>query len=153
MGDVGARSVDSADADVTQERIVLLRDDPADHHEHFAGAGRLQLFDELRHQCFVTSCLRRHTHHMDIVVHRVASHFGGGLEQGCNVHIETEISKCSGDDLGSSVVPVLAHLGHEHAGTATLLLGEAGHVSHDGLEIGIIVIGSPVYAADAADLR
>ena len=39
-----------------------------------------------------------------------------------DIDIEAQVSEGRGDDLGASVVAVLAHLGHENAGRATGLV-------------------------------
>lgn len=41
------------------------------------------------------------------------------LEQRPNVHVESQISEPRGDDLGSSIVSILTHFGHQNARTAS----------------------------------
>lgn len=43
------------------------------------------------------------------------------LEQRSNVHIEAQVSETSGDDLGTSVVTILSHLGHQQSRVSALV--------------------------------
>jgi hypothetical protein len=46
------------------------------------------------------------------------------LKERANVNIIAKISKARSDDLGTSIMTVLAHLGHKHARAATFSLGK-----------------------------
>ena len=89
---------------------------------------------------------------MHVVLHRISRHFSRGLKERSDVHVEPDIGKRRGDDFGAAVVPVLAHLGHEHARPTPLFDGERRYIGHDLLEPAIVGIGRPVHAGDRADL-
>ena len=59
---------------------------------------------------------------MHVVLHRMARHLARRLEQRADIHVEADIRKGGGDDLGAAVVAVLAHFGHQDARAPALCL-------------------------------
>ena len=83
--------------------------------------------------------------HVDVVLHRHAGGLFRGLEERAHVHVEAQVREGGGDDLHAPVVSVLAELHHEHAGPATLVLGELRPPPcRDLLEIVVAVVGGAV---------
>ena len=62
-----------------------------------------------------------HPDHVHVGVDGLAGDLGGGLEQGADVDVEAEVTEAGGDHLLAAVVAVLAHLGHQQAGTAPVV--------------------------------
>ena len=60
--------------------------------------------------------------HMDIVFNGHFSGFFGGLKEGTDIDIETDIGVGGGDHFGSTVVTVLTHFNNHNPG-ATPFLG------------------------------
>ena len=83
---------------------------------------------------------------MHVVLDRLAGRFRRGLEQRAHIHVEADIGKRSGDDLGAPVMPVLAHLADQHARPPALRLRKARDVAADFLEARIALIGRGIHA-------
>ena len=96
--------------------------------------------------------LRRHADDVHVVLDRRLGHLGGGLEERAEVDVEAEVGERRAHDLGATIVSVLAHLGHEHAGLAALGAGELGDRVTDGDEVGIVAVRRAVHTGDGAGL-
>ena len=66
---------------------------------------------------------------MDIVLDGLAGDFFRGGEHRRQVDIEADVGEGGGHHLGAAVVTVLAHLAHQHARPAAVLLNEGFSIS------------------------
>ena len=112
-----------------------------------------QLVDQLRHERLVAGRLARHADDVDVVLDGGPGDLLGRLEQRAEVDVEAEVGEGGADHLGAAVVAVLAHLGHEQARPAALLLGEGRDLGDDRREVVVALVAGAVHAGDATDLR
>ena len=61
---------------------------------------------------------------MHVVVNRILGGLFRGLKQGADVHVKADIGEGGRDDLGPTVVPVLAHFDHKHTRAAAFVICE-----------------------------
>ncbi len=92
--------------------------------------------------------LGRDADDVHIVLHRLLCRLFGRLEKRADIHIEADIGKRRGNDLGAPIVAVLAELDHEDAGPASLLLGETFHFFLNFLETFVARICRTINAGD-----
>jgi hypothetical protein len=104
----------------------------------------LQRLDQLRRQGLVPGRLAGDADHVHVVVDGVLRGLFRGLEQRAHIHVEADIGKGRGDHLGAPVVPVLAHLDHQHARAPALRLGEGLDVLLDRGEALVALVGRAV---------
>jgi hypothetical protein len=112
---IGAGTKNGGNAVVVQILIVLARHDAANHYHNILGALRLERFDELRRQRPVAGGQRRHAHHMNLRPDREIGGFLRCLKQGPGCHFETDVAEGGSDDLGATVMAVLAELCDQQA--------------------------------------
>src|SRR5208283_14585 len=93
FGDVGAGAVDRADTGFFQEIIVLGRDDAADDNEDVGCPLALQRFDQGRDEGLMAGGLARYADDVDVVLDSLPGGLFGGLEQGADIDVETDIGK------------------------------------------------------------
>jgi hypothetical protein len=68
---------------------------------------------------------REHTAKRGPMSNKQASHVQGTYgKEGTDVDVEANVGEGGSNNLGAAVMPVLAHLGHQDAGRAALLLGK-----------------------------
>mmetsp|Transcript_24465 Transcript_24465/g.37942 ORF Transcript_24465/g.37942 Transcript_24465/m.37942 type:complete len:416 (-) Transcript_24465:782-2029(-) len=77
---------------------------------------------------------------MDVVVNGLSGNFGGGSEEAANVDIVAEIGEAGGNNLGSSVVTILAHLSDKDSGVSALSLSEVLNVGEGGLVLVLTLV-------------
>ena len=76
------------------------------HDDHDVGPAESGQFgDQLRHVGEVTGGQRGHPHDVHVVLHGLAGHLGGRLEQGPDVHVEAQVGVAAGHDLLAPIVP------------------------------------------------
>jgi hypothetical protein len=85
---------------------------------------RAQFRDQLWRKRLVPGRLARDPHHMHIVVDGILRGLFRRLEQWAHIDIEADIGKRRGDDLGTAVMAVLAHLHHQNPRAAALFFGK-----------------------------
>ena len=111
-------------AHLLERRHVVGRDDPADHDQHVVGAELGQRVPQRRHQREVAGGERVDADDVHVGLDRLPGDLLGRLEQRPDVDVEAEVGERGGDHLLAAVVAVLAHLGDQDAGTASLGLLE-----------------------------
>jgi hypothetical protein len=124
IGDDGARPKDGDRARVMKRVVVLWWNDAPDHDEDVLSAliskGLLQLGYEREMSCGEGA----RSDDMNVVLDRLLRAFLRRLEKWSDVDVETQVGKGRGDDLLTSVVSILAHLGHQDTRSATVLAEE-----------------------------
>lgn len=122
--DLGARPENQVHAVLKQEFVVGLRNHATCNQDDVFTSMLLQFFLQGWNEGFVACGQTACSDHVDVVVDCLASHFLGRGEERAYVHIVAQVSESTGDDFGSSVVSVLAHLGNQNAGVSAVFLRE-----------------------------
>lgn len=65
-----------------------------------------------------------HTDHMDIGIDCLLGHLGGHAEEWTNVHVKAQISKATSNHLCTTVMAILTHLGHQDAGSPSVVFSK-----------------------------
>src|SRR5579875_898254 len=149
--DVGAWTVDRADARRAQELVILRRHHAAADDEDVVGSLAAQSLDQCRHQRLVAGGLAGDADHMHVVLDRLPRRLLGRLEERPDIHVEAEIGEGRRDHLGAAVMAVLAELDDEEPRPPPLLLGEGLDLLAHPAEALVALIGRAVDAGDAAN--
>ena len=89
---------------------------------------------------------------MHVVVNRVLGGFSRGLEQRAHIHVKADIGEGRGDHFRPAIMPVLAHLHHQHTGTAAFFVGEILNRFLDRSKACVALIGGTVDPCEGFDL-
>ena len=154
VGDDGAGREDRRRAHVAQRLHVVGRDHSADHDHHVLAPQVGQRLLQRRHQGQVAGGQGVDAHDVHVGVDRLLGDLLRRGEQRAHVDVEAEVGEGGDDHLLAPVVAVLAHLRHQDAGAAALVLGELlGRLEH--LRHGLV--GGPglgaVHPGDRTDRR
>src|SRR5258706_7836169 len=107
------------------ERAEIVRwNDATDHDQDIRASLRGQFMFQLRNKRQMTCCEGRYTDNVDIVLHGLPSHFGGGCEKRADIDVEAQIGECRGDDLLPTIVSILADFCDKDARAASIILLE-----------------------------
>jgi len=79
-------------------------------------------------QSVVTSCQAACSNNVHIVINGHSCDLLRSLEKTTDINVETEISESTSNNLCTSVMAVLAHLGDEDTGITSLILRELLHI-------------------------
>ncbi len=80
-------------------------------------------------------------------------HFFRRLEQRPDIHVESKVGECRGDDLRAAVMPILPHLGDKHTRAAAFLARELFDFADDGGKFIVAFVSPAIDARDRTDLR
>ncbi len=86
----------------------------------------------------------RCTHDVNVVLYCLPCDLFRGRKHGREVYVEPYIRKRCCNDFCSSVVTVLAHLGNEHPGPASMQIDKAFNIHRYRLPIRVILVGRTI---------
>ncbi len=118
--DHGARRENCLGTGLHQSVVILRRHHTTDDDHNVAASLFGELGLEFRHESEVRCGERRDAEDMNVVFHRLAGGFRRRREQRTNVDVEAEVGKGGGDDLLATIMAILADLGDQQTGAATL---------------------------------
>ena len=131
LGNDGPGRKNRVGAGVAQQGEVLTRDHAADGDHRLVKTELAQRSFQRRDERKVARGERRDANDMGLLLGRQRGHLLRSCKQRPDLDVEPEIRKRRGNDLLPAVMSILAHLGDQNPGSATLVLGEgAGHRDH-----------------------